>query len=164
MQDLLNVSRGRTQSLEVCRLREVAAAACEALASTAEAQKVRIALEIPADIELPLERSRMERAFSNLIGNALEAMPDGGSVRVTARVEDGAAVVDVADKPVKEAVIRARYADLVLPYTEMELKATADAEGMFRLKRLPVPIYLFASSPDGNVLATAIKATSSFSW
>jgi len=97
LQDLLNVSRGRTQSLEVCRLREVAAAACEALASTAEAQNVQIALEIPPDIELPLERSRMERAFANLIGNALEAMPEGGSVRITARVEDGAAVVDVAD-------------------------------------------------------------------
>jgi signal transduction histidine kinase len=97
LQDLLNVSRGRTQSLEVCRLREVAAAACEALASTAEAQNVRIALEIPPEIELPLERSRMERAFTNLIGNSLEAMPGGGSVRISARVEDGAAVVDVAD-------------------------------------------------------------------
>ena len=97
LQDLLNVSRGRTQSLEVCRLREVAAAASEALASTAEAQNVAISLEIPAEIELPLERSRMERAFTNLIANALEAMPGGGSVRITARVEDGAAVVDVAD-------------------------------------------------------------------
>ena len=46
-------------------------------------------LEIPAEIELPLERSRMERAFVNLIGNALEAMPDGGEVRITAELQDG---------------------------------------------------------------------------
>ena len=39
----------------------------------------------------------MERAFVNLIGNALEAMPEGGEVRISARVDDGAAVVQVQD-------------------------------------------------------------------
>ena len=97
LQDLLNVSRGRTQTVEVCRLREVASAACESLAAAAEAQGVNIALEIPPEIELPLERSRMERAFLNLIGNSLEAMPDGGTVRISAEVRDGAAIVHVDD-------------------------------------------------------------------
>jgi signal transduction histidine kinase len=97
LQDLLNVSRGRTQTIEVCRLREVAAAACESLAAVAEAQRVEIALDIPPEIELPLERSRMERAFVNLIGNSLEAMPEGGAVRIAACVEEGAAVVHVED-------------------------------------------------------------------
>lgn len=97
LQDLLNVSRGRTQSLEMCRLREVAAAACESLAAAAEAQHVEIALDIPSEIEVPLERSRMERVFVNLIGNSLEAMPEGGTVRIWAVAEDGSAVVHVAD-------------------------------------------------------------------
>src|SRR6185436_1463814 len=61
LQDLLNVSRGKTSAPEVCRLREVAAAACEDLAGEAEQQSVTLALEIPAEIEVPLERSRMER-------------------------------------------------------------------------------------------------------
>jgi signal transduction histidine kinase len=43
---------------------------------------VTIPLEIPPEIELPLDRSRMERAFANLIGNALEAMPSGGEVKI----------------------------------------------------------------------------------
>jgi len=97
LQDLLNVSRGRTQSLEMCRLREVAAAACESLAAAAEAQHVEIALHIPPEIEVPLERSRMERVFVNLIGNSLEAMPEGGTVRIWAVAEEGSAVVHVAD-------------------------------------------------------------------
>ncbi|HTX38218.1 MAG TPA: HAMP domain-containing sensor histidine kinase [Bryobacteraceae bacterium] len=97
LQDLLNVSRGKTQSPEMCRLREVALAACESLAAAAESQGVAIALEIPGEIELPLERNRMERAFVNLIGNALEAMPEGGQVRLAARLESGAALVEVAD-------------------------------------------------------------------
>jgi len=97
LQDLLNVSRGRNGTPEVCRLREVASAACDSLAAAADAQGVTIGLSIPPEIELPLERSRMERAFVNLISNALEAMPEGGAVRVSAELEDGEVVVHVAD-------------------------------------------------------------------
>ena len=39
----------------------------------------------------------MERVFVNLIGNALEAMPGGGEVRISAEMQDGAAVVHVED-------------------------------------------------------------------
>jgi two-component system, NtrC family, sensor kinase len=97
LQDLLNVSRGKNCAPELCRLREVASAACDSLAATAEAQGVIIALEIPPEIEVPLERSRMERAFVNLIANALEAMPDGGAVRIRAQVEDGCALIHLED-------------------------------------------------------------------
>ena len=97
LQDLLNVSRGKSGALEVCRLREVAAAAGDSLAGMAGAQNVQIEISIPAEIEAPMERSRMERAFVNLIANALEAMPDGGAVRISAELREGAAVVHVED-------------------------------------------------------------------
>jgi signal transduction histidine kinase len=97
LQDLLNISRGKTTAPEMCRLREVASAACDSLAETARAQGVEIALAIPPGIELPLERSRMERAFVNLIGNALEAMPEGGSVNLSAELEGSSVVVRVQD-------------------------------------------------------------------
>jgi signal transduction histidine kinase len=97
LQDLLNVSRGKTRAPEICRLHEVASAAADTLAATADTQGVTVFQEIPHEIELPLERSRMERAFVNLIGNALEAMPDGGEVHITARVEGDMALVEVRD-------------------------------------------------------------------
>lgn len=97
LQDLLNVSRGRTGALEVCRLREVASAACDSLAGAAEAQGVTVSLSIPAEIEVPLERSRMERAFVNLIANSLEAMPQGGAVSISAVPERGSVIVQVQD-------------------------------------------------------------------
>jgi signal transduction histidine kinase len=97
LQDLLNVSRGKSGAPEVCRLREVASAACDSLASMAAAQNVTIELAIPAEIEVPMERSRMERAFVNLIANSLEAMPEGGVVRISSELQDGAAVVHVED-------------------------------------------------------------------
>jgi signal transduction histidine kinase len=97
LQDLLNVSRGKSRAPEVCRLREVAAAACDSMATTAEAQGVTFSISIPPELELPLERNRIERAFVNLIGNSLEVMPDGGEVRISAVAEDGSAVVHVED-------------------------------------------------------------------
>jgi signal transduction histidine kinase len=97
LQDLLNVSRGKTGAPEVCRLREVASAACDSLAAAAETQGVAIALAVPPEIELPLDRSRMERAFVNLVGNALEAMPEGGQVRISASLENGSALIQVED-------------------------------------------------------------------
>jgi signal transduction histidine kinase len=97
LQDLLNVSRGKGSTPEMCRLREVAVAACEHLATAADQQGVTLALEIPAEIEVPLERSRVERVFANLIGNALEAMSGGGEVRITAEMQDSEALVHVED-------------------------------------------------------------------
>jgi signal transduction histidine kinase len=97
LQDLLNVSRGKSSEPEPCRLREVAAAACESLAATAELRGVKLSVEIAPEIELPLVRSRMERAFVNLIGNAIEAMPEGGEVRIWAQFDAGLVVAHVDD-------------------------------------------------------------------
>ena len=79
------MSRGKSKAAEICNLREVVQAACEASAAAAEAQGVRISFDAGEEIELPIERARMERVFLNLIGNALEAMPDGGAVHIPAR-------------------------------------------------------------------------------
>jgi signal transduction histidine kinase len=97
LQDLLNVSRGSARGAEVCKLREVAAAGCESLLASAEAQHVEVQIGIPDDIELPLERNRMERVFSNLVGNALEMMPEGGQIQISAAAQNGFVVADVRD-------------------------------------------------------------------
>ena len=86
LQDLLNVSRGKSRAARdvpaarggVGRLRFAGRRRPRRRAS-------HVMQSIPPEIELPLERSRMERAFVNLIGNALEAMPEGGEMRISAR-------------------------------------------------------------------------------
>ena len=97
LQDLVNISRGKVEAFEPCRLHEVVAAACESLNAAAVAQDVAIYNDVPAEIELPLDRARMERVFFNLIDNALEAMPEGGEVRVSAASEGGSVLVRIDD-------------------------------------------------------------------
>jgi signal transduction histidine kinase len=97
LQDLVNVSRGKEKAVEVCRLRDVIGAAWEVLARSAETQSVKVILDVPEDIELPLERSRMERVFVNLFSNALDAMPEGGRIEVAARRDDTVVMVEVGD-------------------------------------------------------------------
>ncbi len=97
LQDLVNVGRGKTEGAEMCRLREVAAAAGDSLASTADARGVHVTLDVPESIELPLERARVERVFINLIDNALEATPAGGAIHLSASVQRDVAIIEVAD-------------------------------------------------------------------
>ena len=46
---------------------------------------------------MPLDRSPMERVFQNLIANAVEAMPEGGSVSIRRGTQDSEIVVSVED-------------------------------------------------------------------
>ena len=97
LQDLVNVSRGKSKAAEICNLREVVQAACEASAAAAESQGVSISFEPGEEIEAPIERARMERVFLNLIGNALEAMPGGGAIHITERVDGESVLIQIAD-------------------------------------------------------------------
>jgi signal transduction histidine kinase len=97
LQDLVNVSRGKVEALEQCCMRDVVAAACENLSSIAASQGVTIHNNVAEEIELPLERARMERVFLNLIDNALEAMPEGGEVRISAVREAASVLIRIED-------------------------------------------------------------------
>ena len=97
LQELADVTQGRGHAREVCRLREVVTAAYEPLAAMAESRGVSVRIDLEEDVELPLDRSPMERVFQNLLSNAIEAMPNGGSVSVCADKRDSEIVVSVED-------------------------------------------------------------------
>src|SRR5205823_10477874 len=77
--------------------REINSAASEATAAAMDNQRVQILLDMPGQIKLPLARSRMKLMFFNLITNALEAMPDGGEVRIGATTDRDYVLVAIED-------------------------------------------------------------------
>jgi signal transduction histidine kinase len=97
LQELSDISRGKTDRTELCRLRDVVVAGLDPVRALAESSQVEIAIDVPEDLEVPLARARMERVFSNLLVNAVQAMKSGGRVEITARREGNQIMMDVKD-------------------------------------------------------------------
>ena len=100
--DLLDVSRisldKLTLRLEPTDLAAVIEHAVEGCRPAAERAGHAIELRLPESaIKLHGDRARLSQVFSNLIGNACKFTPDGGRVRVEARIEGDRAVVAVRD-------------------------------------------------------------------
>jgi signal transduction histidine kinase len=95
--DLNSIALGNTPMPETCDIREVIAAACNAAWAATESAGVQIVLEVREGIELPPIRHRMQTVFFNLIVNALEAMPTGGRLQMTAREATGCVLIDMED-------------------------------------------------------------------
>lgn len=97
LQDLHQISRGEISTPETCSVREIAVAACESLSRSAESCGTTLAVGIEPEIEVPMQRGRVQRAFVNLIANAIEAMPCGGEVRISAELVAESVIVHVDD-------------------------------------------------------------------
>ena len=94
--DFACLTREHAQGPQSCNLRATLAASCEA-AGAADCEGVEILMDAPEQIEIPLERIRLECVFVNLIVNALEAMPGGGSIWITATKAGDHALIAIED-------------------------------------------------------------------
>jgi signal transduction histidine kinase len=91
LRDLLNVSRGHGRDLDFCRLNELVEAAAESVDT--ETSQVRVSVRIDGTLEVFGDRMRIERVFTNLLSNAVEAMPNGGAIQIeSSQIEEGVSV------------------------------------------------------------------------
>ncbi|MDH3685672.1 MAG: hybrid sensor histidine kinase/response regulator [Myxococcales bacterium] len=67
------------------------------LRTEADKRSIAIEADLCAPCEVELDPDRFRRLLENLIHNALEAVSDGGTVRVATRLEEGCAVLTVSD-------------------------------------------------------------------
>ena len=67
------------------------------LSSMKVPRKVHVKTDIPDDLSLYLDRRLMQRVFTNLILNAIQAMPEGGQLTISAAASDGTVLMTVED-------------------------------------------------------------------
>ena len=80
-----------------CDLAGLVAGAVDRIAPLAESQTVEIVQYIPENLAIPLDRRRIQRVLVNLLVNALDAMPGGGMILISAVVERRSALIKVCD-------------------------------------------------------------------
>ncbi|MGZ4928773.1 MAG: PAS domain S-box protein [Halobacteriota archaeon] len=67
------------------------------LASMHVPEMVHVTTDIPDDLSLCLDPQLMQRVFTNLILNAIQSMPEGGTLAINAAASDGAVFITVED-------------------------------------------------------------------
>ncbi len=91
---LLDMVRDRPLQAEPVPLPALVAAAASAVYRPAG---VALAVDPAPSLTVPGDAVQLERALANLLTNALEAVGEGGAVRMAARAEDGEVAIDVED-------------------------------------------------------------------
>jgi two-component system nitrogen regulation sensor histidine kinase GlnL len=105
--DILLISRPPRLNVTTCDLSEILSDVIRQSQEKAAAQHVDIMTEIPDDLpDLRADKMRLEQAFSNIIVNAIEAMPNGGLLRVSGSGLVPAAGPDGDTRPFLEVVIQ----------------------------------------------------------
>jgi signal transduction histidine kinase len=97
IEELIDLSLGRSPPPELTNLNYLVAHAVAKIANSAKAQSVTIIQNVPEHLEVTLDRQRIHRLLITLFVNALEAMPGGGSIFVSAVQEDNGVTVTVQD-------------------------------------------------------------------
>lgn len=78
-------------------LRQLLAGAVERIAALAESQSVQIFQSVPETLVTVLDRDRLQRVFVNLLLNALEVMPEEGTILISAVPERSSVLIKVRD-------------------------------------------------------------------
>jgi len=88
IKDLLNLAKPREIFFKMGDISEVIKSTYNLFRAKCLKQKVRLTRRLPRDFpQILLDEGRLIEAFSNIILNALDAMPEGGRVTITSYVD-----------------------------------------------------------------------------
>jgi signal transduction histidine kinase len=97
LEEFLDRNRGSVKEAELFHLRELVTSAVDTIAGSAESQSVHIVQVVPEFLTITLDRHRIQRVLVNLLVNALEAMPNGGTIHISAVSDDRSVLIEVRD-------------------------------------------------------------------
>ena len=102
LKDILTFSRDVKYNMERLRINEIINASLITFAELFREQKINVIEKIDNSIpEVLLDRNQLKQALLNFISNAIDAMPNGGSITISTYIEElnnvTYAVLDVTD-------------------------------------------------------------------
>lgn len=97
LDDLVRVTRGKTRMDERSSLLSLVRDALTTLEPVAAHKHVALKVEVKEEIEVRVDRPRIEGVFVNLVQNALDVMPNGGELKIAARMEGQFIMIEVSD-------------------------------------------------------------------
>jgi signal transduction histidine kinase len=95
--ELQEVGRGAPSQTEPCRVLDLLESAIEESSELLQRHRTEVRLEVPAQLCVRGARAPLERVISNLLANAAEAMPEGGTVFIRSTVDEGRVVLTFHD-------------------------------------------------------------------
>jgi signal transduction histidine kinase len=96
--NLLDFSRKRPLRLESTSINDSLRRVIELAGYQLRKGRIEVRLSLhPDDPRVMADRSQMEQLFLNLVLNALQAMPEGGTLTLLTEVSDGQVLADVRD-------------------------------------------------------------------
>lgn len=97
LEEFLERSRNAENTTERSDVRALVASAVDQIASSAEVQSVRIMHAVPEGIVIAVDRHRIRRVLVNLLVNALEVLPTGGTIRISVVSDRRSVLIRVRD-------------------------------------------------------------------
>jgi signal transduction histidine kinase len=97
LEEFLDQSRLTEKTMEHADVHELVTGAVDRVAVSAEFQSVRIVRVVPQGLKIEVDRHRIQRVLVNLLVNALEAMPEGGTINISAVTDRRSVVIRVSD-------------------------------------------------------------------
>jgi signal transduction histidine kinase len=97
LDEILTRYTATDRGVESSSLRDLLISAVDKIALVAEAQTVQIVQNVPENLVIAVDPQRIQRVFVNLLVNALDVMPGGGTIQISAVPECHSVLIRVRD-------------------------------------------------------------------